>query len=95
MAVIDGSGMFYIDREGRTGSALGLVMFNLDDLSAEEKREYEELAGDIKAIRQWAISHSHKLDGLSGFRYITTPSMKRTLEGPLASSADKYLHGGE
>ena len=83
MATVVEGNLFYIDGDGNTGSAMGLVMFDVDTLSESEKAEYESLKedGNLRAIRQWALGHSHHLDALEGFRYITSAPIKRVMEG--------------
>ena len=83
MATVIEGNLYYIDGDGNTGSAMGLVMFDVDTLSESERSEYEALkeAGNLRAIRQWALGHSHYLDALEGFRYITSAPIKRVMEG--------------
>jgi len=83
MATVIEGNLYYIDGDGNTGSAMGLVMFDVDTLSESERSEYEALkeAGNLRAIRQWALGHSHYLDALEGFRYITSAPIKRVMDG--------------
>ena len=97
MATVVNNRMFYIDNDGNTGEAFGMVLFDVDTMTAEEQAEYETMKedGDITSIRQWALRKTHALDALEGFRYITSKPIKQVMTGKGGTAISHLIRGNK